>query len=81
MSIGHNYGLAEPKANPGHKRAPIFVATEAGERRSAQVQQAAIQLADSLADQFDDARAAAILSELRALLAEITARNRARGED
>ncbi|QIG80978.1 MarR family winged helix-turn-helix transcriptional regulator [Stakelama tenebrarum] len=63
--------LVEPRANPRHKRAPIFVATQAGRDRMREVQRPSEALAEELAAEFDVARATALRDELAALLSAV----------
>lgn len=68
--------LVETRPNPNHKRAPVFVTTALGDQRILEVRAPAQHLADSLANEFDDARSLRLILELDDLLAAIGAKTR-----
>lgn len=74
-------GLIKTAANPDHKRAPLLVATAAGEALKQEADARAIQAADALLQVVDEAKCQRLIEELRELRAEIEHHLRSKGTD
>lgn len=66
-------GLIETQDNPDHKRAPLLVATAAGEEIKQTADARAIAAADGLMQSIDEEKCARLTRELRVLRREIEA--------
>jgi DNA-binding MarR family transcriptional regulator len=65
--------LLETAANPNHKRASVYRATNKGRGLMSEVQVPTLELATTLTDEFDLARAQRLNADLQALLVAIKA--------
>ncbi len=64
-------GLIETAPNPDHKRAPLLIATPAGEQLKDQIDARAIEAADELMQVLDSTRCEHLTGELRRLRNDI----------